>query len=322
MNSPRPSYASLPFGLRQLSSIRVLVDLTRTWALLVLCLVLAAHSNALQSTVLILLIGTLQYHLNILGHDGLHSNLFADRKWNDRVTRWWILAPQAIPLKAIRASHLHHHRTLGQYEDRDKHYYDLTFFNRTSASGFTLWIIGTFLGGMFLPLISKVLRRGTAATDEPAKQSTSDRLSEWGPVLVAQSILFLFCWAVVGSIWAYAAFWFLPLVTFMFGFNSVRSCLEHVAVEATDSPNRNFSFKSSRVERFFFSPFNMNFHAEHHAYMSVPYHQLPALRRYLHANSMYGGLILLPSYWQRFLEVRRALHSKARRRVHGFANGT
>ncbi len=42
--------------------------------------------------------------------------------------------------------------------------------------------------------------------------------------------------------------------------------------------DRLVSYVSSRIERFFLAPFNMNYHAEHHLFPYVPYYNLPRLR--------------------------------------------
>ncbi|MCZ6658402.1 MAG: fatty acid desaturase [Gammaproteobacteria bacterium] len=94
-----------------------------------------------------------------------------------------------------------------------------------------------------------------------------------------QLVLFASLTMSSGSWFAYPLLWVLPIVTFYTGFNSIRSMLEHAHTD--DSSDRHFSFRSNPLERFFLAPWNMNFHAEHHLYMAIPYHQLPALRQYL-----------------------------------------
>ncbi|WP_414491477.1 fatty acid desaturase [Thalassolituus sp.] len=57
----------------------------------------------------------------------------------------------------------------------------------------------------------------------------------------------------------------------------------------------NFSTHNRQATRALFAPFNVNFHIEHHALVSVPYWQLPRLHRLLQQHKAVPNP---PSYWQ------------------------
>src|SRR5690349_10335803 len=134
------SYQDLPQEILRRKPPRVVWGISRTWGALFALFFLAGVSEGiLAQTAIIVLIGTFQYHLNILGHDGIHFNLFENKSCNDFVTTWVLMGPQGIPLKPSRINHLHHHRTVGTLADQDRHYYDLEYFNRQSQLGMVRW---------------------------------------------------------------------------------------------------------------------------------------------------------------------------------------
>lgn len=53
--------------------------------------------------------------------------------------------------------------------------------------------------------------------------------------------------------------------------------------------------KAGIIGRALFAPFNVNFHIEHHALVSVPYWQLPKLHRLLREKQAVPNP---PTYWQ------------------------
>ncbi len=77
--------------------------IARVWAGIAIIIYLANSWGTYAGVALaIILIGTLQYHLNILGHDGIHFLLHPDRRRNDFLTRWFLVCPQGMPLKIMR----------------------------------------------------------------------------------------------------------------------------------------------------------------------------------------------------------------------------
>lgn len=307
-------YSDLPAHFQTQSLRQVAWDIARTWlSILTVILVFSHFPSVLSGVVAALLIGTLQYHLNILAHDGLHFSLSRNKKLNDWLSRWLLLGPQLVPLTAIRQNHLHHHKTLGQPQDLDKQYYDWSY--RYQRRKFLLWTLGAFCGGMVIPILKKLMSKyfDKSSKEKVAlieKNSNLDQkvespksatliLPDIFSVIVTQSILLSTFWFLTSSPWPYLYLWVIPLFTVMTGFNSVRSCLEHISI--SESPASLESFVSNPIERFFLSPFNMNYHAEHHCFMSIPYYKLPELSRYLTQQEDFSRATKrFDSYWQKF----------------------
>ena len=103
--------------------------------------------------------------------------------------------------------------------------------------------------------------------------------SETLGLLITQSSIFYFFF-FLGSWWGYFAYWILPLLTFAKTLAHFRNVAEHVllsSVPAKQSLGRLRTIKSNFFEEFFFSPLGFNYHAEHHMFPGVPYHQLALL---------------------------------------------
>ena len=307
----------LPAVWRQASTARGALLVARTWLGLGLCFAAAAAlPHPAVWALAVLAIGVLQYHLTVLSHHGLHAQLARGRRTNDALTRWWLLAPIGTPLRAMRNNHLRHHAKLGDADDYDRWYYDLALQGRDHLAGLRRWLPRMFLGGLIVPTLRKLT--GRALEDEtglaPPEAGARDALSRPDALAIAfvQLALGLGLWAATGRFWAYAVLWALPLVTVMSGLNSIRSCLEHAIVH--DPPERLLSFVSNPVERFLVAPFQMNYHYEHHRFMSVNFRHLPAVRRACLEARDYPPGRLLPSYrahWRALCAALRARESEA-----------
>ncbi len=289
----------LPKSLVERSSLASSYAIGRTWLFIFLCLgACSLSSNPFVWILMGLLIGVFQYHLNILGHDGLHYSLYNNPATNDFISHYLLLAPQGVSLQSIRKNHLNHHTTLGMDDDLDQHYYNLS--ERKSRFRFTFWFFQAFAGGMAFSIFKKLL--GPSKADPKNKPAHSGMIS----VALVQGSLAGIIWAITGYWWAYLPLWLLPLFTILVGLNSTRSCLEHALFLPEDPQDRFFSFKSNPLETFFFSPFNMNYHAEHHRFMRVPFHKLPALKEYLESQNDLNHVIY-KTYLSRFLRLFKAL---------------
>lgn len=292
-------YRNLPNQIRTKSIWIPIFALVKTWGLIAATLVFCALSHsAIVWIAAAILIGVLQYHLNILAHDGLHFNLFDNRNLNDFVTRWLLLSPQCAPLNTMRSNHMYHHKRLGFEDDLDKQYYD--YSNKSTPFLFTFWFIKAFSGGMVLPLFLKILKRGKQGKDSssasPAKKGSSNDILS---IVVVQTILLFGIFFITGKWWAYIPLWLVPMFTMMVGLNSAQSCLEHINLDTNPTQqDRFYTFRSNKIESFFLSPYNMNYHAEHHNFMQVPYYRLPGLRQFLIQENF--PLSIVPSYFHRF----------------------
>jgi fatty acid desaturase len=302
-----PLATRVPRELFERSLAHSLLGVARTWGGIVAAWWLAgASGQPLAVFAAVVLIGTLQYHLNVLGHDGLHFLLADSRRLNDALCRWLLHGPHGAPLASMRRNHLLHHTAFGAAPDLDRQYYDLSRFRRGGA--FLRWLALTLAGGMTLAIVGKLLgvsRQTGSAAPQRAAGAADSRALDLASVLLSQAWIAVAAAWISGWWWAYVLLWLVPLFTVMMGLNAIRSCIEHADPPAA-APAMS-SFESSALERFFVAPWHMNVHAEHHLVPAVPWHRLPALRRFLQREGLYGEVRLHPSYAARALGVARAI---------------
>jgi fatty acid desaturase len=281
-----PMLAARPAGperlrLRQLEQLRpwrVAVDVARCYGLIALAFGVLAQFDAWWAYGLaFVVIGTQQYALALIEHDGKHGMLMRSRMFNDLLSRLLICAPLGVDIDFAGAKQRHreHHRWLGteldpirkKYVARDK-----------ATPGRFLWFL-TGLAAMAddlaiacrLPDPSAAIARGRAWR----------LLCRWAPVGGAQVAI---CAALTQFVpwWYYAVFWLAPIYVLVFLPSKLRTFCDHghaVLADAAADQRRLISYTPGVLERLFLSPVSMHYHAEHHLWPSVPYYNLPALHR-------------------------------------------
>jgi fatty acid desaturase len=92
--------------------------------------------------------------------------------------------------------------------------------------------------------------------------------------------------------------WLVPVYFFTYLGDSIRSFAEHSHPEADDlaDEHRLITDVSSPVERMFFAPMNMNVHAAHHLWVSIPYYNLPKADALMRAHPLARDLEWRRSY--------------------------
>jgi fatty acid desaturase len=262
---------------------RVWFDLARTWAVIVAALAVFAFAPSFPLFVVcFVVVAAQQYALLILMHDGQHSLLHRRREINNLISKWLIGAPCGTPFFSSQKQHLTHHRTLGSsMEDPAFQFYCYGEPSpKATAGGLAMHFVKVILVSRFTYSL-----KGKAATAEPAKKSLADMLREYLPILLAQGLIFL-AFSLAGIWWGYFLLWALPLVTLVSFFDAFRQFAEHAnPTFDSEAGSRLISTQSNAFERFFFAPFGMNFHAEHHLFPFVPYSRLPELSQLLRGSA-------------------------------------
>jgi len=289
---------------------RVFFDIARSYLLIGAAFTLLSLVQAPWVPPLaFLIIGSQQYALFILGHDGMHTNLIPNRRWNDALATALLLAPLGTQVKSARAGHLTHHRYLGSSLDPDRHVHVAS--NKLSRFAFLLFLSGLATVGKALARILPLGKDAAAQSGNggPGSSALVVRL----PVFAAQAILF-FAIAARFPWWAYFVYWVLPIYAMVFVADEIRAFCEHAQPllpdEAAD-PRRLTTFVPNALERLLFAPHNMNYHAEHHLWPFVPYYNLPKLhallgrRAEIEVRRSYLGFIL------RYFSALPALSSSA-----------
>jgi len=290
-----------PARIRELSTLdprRAIWDIAQCWVwILAAFSMVAVHPAWWTVALAIPVIGNRYYGLFIIGHDGMHRRLYPNVRRNDFLNDLLILAPIGAITRINNRNHLLHHRRLSFPDDPDRHKH--ACFNKTDHPE----LIGYLSGVLSVCVSAKAVfvTRGKANSGSEPGTST-------GPSYSLRDFALLGGWflALAGGLtwsigwWAYPIMWLLPVYTFMFLGDNFRSFAEHSHTESdyeADS-HRLITYISTPIERMFVAPMNMNFHAAHHLWPSIPYYNLPAADQEIRSLPEAAGLEWRDSYFQ------------------------
>lgn len=243
--------------------------------------------------------------LAILTHEGAHRSLFKTQKLNDPICNWLCAAPIYLDIVKYRRHHALHHVHTGTELDVDLPLCDGFPTSRASItrklfrdiSGMTG--IKTIIG--FVMMNAGMIKWNVAGTVEKLPQNGRSKINyfwtfikESRRTLIFHGVFFLLTLYLnvteLFFIWWAGYIFTYPLCI------RVRSIAEHAMTERTGNMLKNTrTTKAGLITRALFAPFNVNFHIEHHALVSVPYWQLPKLHALLREQQ---AVPTPPSYWQ------------------------
>jgi fatty acid desaturase len=257
--------------LSQLRPGRVVIDVAVSWLIILGAWSLAAIYTTWWSVGLaIIVVGTQYYALFIIGHDGLHRRLFPRRETNDLFCDLFVFAAIGAITRLNNRNHLAHHQHLATGDDPDR--YKHACFNKSNLGELLAYLSG--LATIWTSVRNVFFPAGRAPRGETRDDGYTLRdVALLGGVQLSlmAGLTFVFGW------WGWPLLWAVPVYIFTYLGDSIRSFAEHSQPES-DVPadeHRLISYVSSPLEAMFFAPKNMNFHAAHHFWVSIPYYNLP-----------------------------------------------
>ena len=268
-----------PTQIKQLSALhpwKSFAAIAFCWAVILAAFALVAlHPAWWTVLVAIPVVGNRYYSLFIIGHDGMHRRVLPNVRPNDFWTDLLILAPIGAITRINNRNHLAHHRSLATPDDPDRHKH--ACFNKAE----TAELLG-FLSG--LSSVWNTVKGVYGSRHHKSSESASMATRYSG-----RDLVILVGWFVVlaGGLtysigwWAYPVLWLLPVYLFTFLGDNLRSFAEHSHPENDKDADqhRMISYVSNPIERMLISPMNMNYHAVHHLWPSIPYYNLPEADR-------------------------------------------
>jgi fatty acid desaturase len=223
--------------------------------------------------ILIPFIGTRMYALYSLLHDGTHYLLANNKQINDWIAKLFLAWPLFISLETMRASHFQHHRFMQTEKDPEVQHlqYEEFKFPMTKQKFFGI-MLKDLSGYHFLKY--KYLSVGKWSWEEIKKNIVHiNRYSILFYLMLASVITFLELWI------AFIILWIIPFCTVYIALNRLRAYTEHFNI-----PDNQFNTRSmvlGKVQKFFFCPYNLGFHTEHHLFPNIPNYNLEKLHLYL-----------------------------------------
>jgi fatty acid desaturase len=268
------------------------MDTLYCWLWILAAWIIVAVSPTWWTVLLALpVIGCAHYGLFIIGHDGLHRRLFKKVRHNDLFADLFLLGPIGAITRINNKNHLAHHRFLASEDDPDRHKHGC--FNKTELSEVFGYLTG--LSSVFRTLWNVYQGRSVASASAASQPAHAPRAAGSQPDgYTRRDFAILAGWQIVligglsGAIgwWAYPTLWLLPIYLFTFLGDNLRSFAEHSHPESDDlaDQHRLITYTSHPIERLLLAPMNMNYHAAHHLWPSIPYYNLPQADREMCAN--------------------------------------
>jgi fatty acid desaturase len=291
--------------LREFSTLRphrVMRDTLLLWVQILATWAAVAMWPAWWTVLLAIpVIGTRFYALFIIGHDGLHRRLFPTAARNDLWNDALVLGPIGAITRLNRVNHMSHHATLALPHDPDRFKY--VGANKPTPLAYLLALTG----------IPYVWRAGRNVFFGPERRAHDPAEAARGSYRI-RDVFILIAWQVFLLIgltwligwWAYFVLWLLPVYVFAIAADMVRVFAEHsmpTGDEAADETKRLISFTSNWLERQFFAPMGMNFHAVHHLWPGIPYYRLAEVDLLVRRSSAgSAGLVWRGSYLRYLFE--------------------
>jgi fatty acid desaturase len=277
-----------PENIRELSRLqpaRAVVATAVQWAAITGAVALCAtfwHPVLYVLTVLV--IGSRQHALLILGHDASHFRTLTVRWQNDFFANIFMMWPTFASVEGFRKFHGTHHQYTNLPNDGNRHIWythdaggelapdwqfpktriDLLWILLRRAAFFTglFWIVRGLVGSTLIasPCWIHAARFCFYATGAAA-------------------------FTYFGAWYGLLLYWLVPFCTWHIAAQYIRLICEHSAVE---SDEKEYSITRTTIptwlESIFILPCNVGFHIEHHWYPSVPFYNLPQLHKALMAR--------------------------------------
>ncbi|MFI5053943.1 MAG: fatty acid desaturase family protein [Acidimicrobiia bacterium] len=231
------------------------------------------------------LMGRTQAQLAALMHEAAHRTLFANRRANDFVGRWFLGYPSFTSTDAYRRVHMAHHRQEFGPDEPDIPLY--AGYPITRAS-FRRKLLRDATGRTGV----KLLRAQFAGFRSPNRRV---RRTLW-EIVATQGVLLGLAIAA-GRWWLYPLLWVAPFLTVWRVVNRLRSIAEHGGMDA--SPDRRattHSVRQSFPARSFIVPYHIGWHLAHHVDAGVSMRHLPEYHEALIDSEYVTPGLEYPSY--------------------------
>jgi fatty acid desaturase len=271
-------------ALSRIEPARAISAIAAEWALIAGCIALNVRfPTPILYAASVVFLGARQHALSVIGHDAVHYRLLPGRRANEWVADLFLWWPIFASNQGFRRFHGDHHRFLGAPNDTNRKLW------RTHAEDGSLrreWVYPKSRAA----LAAKLLWRGCGLTGIGLTLMglfAVWRFAKPGYALIRTSFYVAVAAAITlaGAWRPFLLYWMIPFWTWNIASHYIRVVCEHSAV-----PSRLPFYEHTRttlpslLDRWLVVPRNISYHAEHHAYPSVPFYNLPALHAELAAQ--------------------------------------
>ena len=279
--------------IRQKSDMRNIIALLFDWGMMALGISLFyLFPNFLTFLISTVIIGSRQFALAVLAHDGAHHLLFKNAKINDFVSQWFCAYPVFQDNRVYRPYHLKHHRFTETENDPD---ISLSAPFPITKKSFARKVIRDLSGITGYKRYSSVVK-GILKTEASSSMTKITKIWDKSRgFLITNSFIFLLIsyfshWSLFFMLWWFPAFTYYSLII------RIRNIAEHCVTPGNTEFDNTRTTRASYLIRFLLAPHRVNFHLEHHLFMVCPWYNLPKAHSMMIENGYQDKMCLEESY--------------------------
>ena len=240
----------------------------------------------------VIIIGSRQFALAVLAHDGAHNLLFTNPKVNDFIAQWFCAYPIFQDNRVYRPYHLKHHRFTETENDPDL---ILSAPFPISKKSFIRKVVRDLTG-----LTGYKRYKGSLSSifNTDAGTISEKILKIWNKMygfLIINLVIFtlisiFFHWSL------YFLLWWLPAFTYYSLIIRIRNIAEHCVTPGESDFDKTRTTRATFLVRFLMAPHRVNFHLEHHLFMMCPWYNLPKAHSMMIENGYGDKMCMENSY--------------------------
>ena len=270
------------------------VSISLNWLQIIAAMALFFYfQNVLTFLLSVVVIGSRQFALAVLAHDGAHNLLFFNEKINDFASQWFCAFPIFSDNRPYRPYHLAHHRFTESENDPDL---SLSAPFPITKASFRRKVIRDLTGQTGFKRYSIALKSiFSSEADNFAGRikKISDKISGF-----FISNLVIFSLIAIFSHWSiYFLLWWIPAFTYYSLIVRIRNIAEHSVTPGDTNLNNTRTTKASLLTRYLLVPHHVNFHLEHHLFTNCPWYNLPKVHEMLKGEPLRDKMCIEESYF-------------------------
>ncbi len=237
-------------------------------------------------------VGLMQYRLVLASHEATHKTLLQP-VWLNEAAGLICASLVGVSLFNYRRAHLEHHKAPQSIQDDIDGYIYRPLIR--AGAGWPRFVL--LFTGNYVDILTKLRRKffgdggleGTHALVGAEKPSPKVLALQLVPLAAVQLGVWAALWALFDW-WTYPVFWLAPIFVIALQLDRIRTFLEHGYTyfypgpplgDLSEAPQSTIDIETNFLERYLFAPFGFSDHQAHHAQLTVPYYNLPELRRLL-----------------------------------------
>ena len=270
------------------------VSISMNWLQILAAMALFFYfPNVLTFLLSVIVIGSRQFALAVLAHDGAHNLLFSNEKINDFVSQWFCAFPLFSDNRPYRPYHLAHHRFTESENDPD---ISLSAPFPITKASFRRKVIRDLTGQTGFKRYSIALKSIFSSEADNFAGRIKKISDKIGGFFISNLVIFSLI--TIFSHWSiYFLLWWIPAFTYYSLIVRIRNIAEHSVTPGETNLNNTRTTKASFLTRYLLVPHHVNFHLEHHLFTNCPWYNLPKVHEMLKGEPLRDKMCIEKSYF-------------------------